>query len=425
MSACSALVGFDDALQTTSRCALFRFGSGSDPGRGGEVHGRSLCAAARATRSSSASPAMGTTEEARRSVMSVLPGCTAREGYSLSASRRTRSAGIVNKKSGVCCAGSAGSGLGQVAVLAPEEEQRAPLARLGVLDLADVDDVVAALERVDDAALDVPERAREDGRAEPAEPELQAGELVPAGGGKAPRDRLLVLGEDVEHEGLRVEEVRVGLGLAVDADQEERGGERERGDRVGREPVRLPALVARGDDGDAGREAPHHLAQLARLGRHPDRLMPAGRTCQRRARLAAGRRRGVTTIDVEIVIDADGHVLEPPDLWERYLEPAYRARAIRVRRGGATASSASAASSTSRRRRPRPPTRPTSWSCPASTARSRAGRRRPAATAAGTTPTTLSRTSSRPPIPTTRTWSASSARRTSRSRARGRARRTS
>ena len=62
--------------------------------------------------------------------------------------------------------------------------------------------------------------------------------------------------------------------------------------------------------------------------------MPAGRTCQRRARLAAGRRRGVTTIAVEIVIDADGHVLEPPDLWERYLEPAYRARAIRVRRGG-------------------------------------------------------------------------------------------
>jgi predicted TIM-barrel fold metal-dependent hydrolase len=34
------------------------------------------------------------------------------------------------------------------------------------------------------------------------------------------------------------------------------------------------------------------------------------------------------------VIDADGHVLEPGDMWERYLEPAWRARAIRVRRGG-------------------------------------------------------------------------------------------
>ncbi|MFQ5665441.1 MAG: amidohydrolase family protein [Candidatus Binatia bacterium] len=36
---------------------------------------------------------------------------------------------------------------------------------------------------------------------------------------------------------------------------------------------------------------------------------------------------------MERVIDADGHVLEPPDMWERYVEPAYRARAIRVRRG--------------------------------------------------------------------------------------------
>ncbi len=30
-------------------------------------------------------------------------------------------------------------------------------------------------------------------------------------------------------------------------------------------------------------------------------------------------------------IDADGHVLEPPDLWETYLEPKYRDRALRIR----------------------------------------------------------------------------------------------
>jgi predicted TIM-barrel fold metal-dependent hydrolase len=34
------------------------------------------------------------------------------------------------------------------------------------------------------------------------------------------------------------------------------------------------------------------------------------------------------------IIDADGHVLEPPDCWPRYIDPAYRARAIRVARGG-------------------------------------------------------------------------------------------
>ena len=31
-------------------------------------------------------------------------------------------------------------------------------------------------------------------------------------------------------------------------------------------------------------------------------------------------------------IDADGHVLEPPDTWARYLDPRWRARAIRVAR---------------------------------------------------------------------------------------------
>jgi predicted TIM-barrel fold metal-dependent hydrolase len=33
------------------------------------------------------------------------------------------------------------------------------------------------------------------------------------------------------------------------------------------------------------------------------------------------------------LVDADGHVLEPPDLWARYVDPPWRDRAIRVRRG--------------------------------------------------------------------------------------------
>ena len=33
------------------------------------------------------------------------------------------------------------------------------------------------------------------------------------------------------------------------------------------------------------------------------------------------------------IIDADGHVLEPPDIWERYIDPQFRDRAIRVRSG--------------------------------------------------------------------------------------------
>jgi predicted TIM-barrel fold metal-dependent hydrolase len=34
-----------------------------------------------------------------------------------------------------------------------------------------------------------------------------------------------------------------------------------------------------------------------------------------------------------MIIDADGHILEPPDLWEKYLEPRYRERALRIRVG--------------------------------------------------------------------------------------------
>ena len=33
------------------------------------------------------------------------------------------------------------------------------------------------------------------------------------------------------------------------------------------------------------------------------------------------------------LIDADGHILEPPDVWRRYLDPEWRELAIRVRRG--------------------------------------------------------------------------------------------
>jgi uncharacterized protein len=33
----------------------------------------------------------------------------------------------------------------------------------------------------------------------------------------------------------------------------------------------------------------------------------------------------------QLIVDSDGHILEPPDLWQRYLEPKYRGRAIRIR----------------------------------------------------------------------------------------------
>lgn len=36
------------------------------------------------------------------------------------------------------------------------------------------------------------------------------------------------------------------------------------------------------------------------------------------------------------VVDADGHILEPLDLWERYMDPAFRDRAPRIVKDNAT-----------------------------------------------------------------------------------------
>jgi uncharacterized protein len=30
------------------------------------------------------------------------------------------------------------------------------------------------------------------------------------------------------------------------------------------------------------------------------------------------------------VVDADGHILDPLDLWERYMDPAFRDRVLRI-----------------------------------------------------------------------------------------------
>ena len=39
----------------------------------------------------------------------------------------------------------------------------------------------------------------------------------------------------------------------------------------------------------------------------------------------------VHRIDCDGAIDADGHILEPPDLWDEYLESKYKDRALRIR----------------------------------------------------------------------------------------------
>ena len=38
----------------------------------------------------------------------------------------------------------------------------------------------------------------------------------------------------------------------------------------------------------------------------------------------------VHRIDHEGAVDADGHILEPPDLWDEYLESKYKDPALRI-----------------------------------------------------------------------------------------------
>ena len=35
-------------------------------------------------------------------------------------------------------------------------------------------------------------------------------------------------------------------------------------------------------------------------------------------------------LHVDGAVDADGHILEPPDLWETYIDPSFRDRALRI-----------------------------------------------------------------------------------------------
>ena len=38
----------------------------------------------------------------------------------------------------------------------------------------------------------------------------------------------------------------------------------------------------------------------------------------------------MSTQKIGPVVDADGHIFEPPDLWQKYIDPQYRDRAVRI-----------------------------------------------------------------------------------------------
>ena len=87
-------------------------------------------------------------------------------------------------------------------------------------------------------------------------------------------------------------------------------------------------VFARFPDGRAGRHRPVVAAQRPR---RPPRLVraqptpvPRGETRAHRRPDGAGRSTENAMSTDAMMIDCDGHILEPPDLWETYLEPRYR-----------------------------------------------------------------------------------------------------
>ena len=128
---------------------------------------------------------------------------------------------------------------------------------------------------------------------------------------------------------------------------DQRVGLQQEGAADGRAPQRVLQLGHRplrraGHDGGRARGVRAGRARAARR-----RRFPRFHVRQRRALLGRGEpgllqghrgreaggggARAMTS--GELVIDCDGHILEPPDLWETYLEPAYRDRALRIRVG--------------------------------------------------------------------------------------------
>ena len=73
---------------------------------------------------------------------------------------------------------------------------------------------------------------------------------------------LLRRGEHVYHERAVAADRPQGQAAEVEADEDQRRVERQRGDRVGGRAHRLAVGTDRGDDRDPGGEVPHRLAEL-------------------------------------------------------------------------------------------------------------------------------------------------------------------
>src|SRR5215469_11832192 len=117
--------------------------------------------------------------------------------------------------------------IAHLAVAAAEKQQRFSFVRsFSLRDLAQVNRVIAGVDRRGHLALQIRERAVEYRSAVRADPVTDALELLAAADCEPARQRFLFRGQDIDGEDLALVEARIALGLLVDADQRERRNER-------------------------------------------------------------------------------------------------------------------------------------------------------------------------------------------------------
>src|SRR5437016_7498775 len=118
---------------------------------------------------------------------------------------------------------------------------------------------------------------------------------------------------------------------AGDAERAQRAASRSQ--RAEGEPEASGAREARRQGPGAVSRRSQHGPRDVRVGRHR-RLSGSGVRRPQRGRPRPAPRGAVMLqrLPFDGAVDADGHILEPPDLWDRYLETAYRDRPMGIRK---------------------------------------------------------------------------------------------
>src|SRR5262245_43317619 len=154
-------------------------------------------------------------------------------------------------------------------VFSPEKKQRLIIIRNAPgYDFGKVNGVVSTFVTCHNLAFDVSHYALNKRQPVWSSAPAYSFKLVDSFRGKAARDLFLFMAQDVYDETLRLFKARIALRVPVNAHQYQRRVQGNRGKRVRCDAVFLSVLVLGRDNGNAGSEAPQHVAKVFGIQRH-------------------------------------------------------------------------------------------------------------------------------------------------------------